>query len=383
MAKINKQDLKEKNDLVEAFGLGLKAKAPIAKPGKGRKLNKQIDSISDLRNEFLLNRQGKGDTDGTLRAYNTQLNRLQDFIGFYIASDTEKEEIKGSFYDYVDSYRQHMRTLGGKAPIRILETPNLIAFFKDFLLKQYGLSEHTVISCLRHVRAFIYYAQENKWIERFDIKIKTKALPIKSTFTDDELQRLLKKPKNQNDYVAMRNWMMIKYLTAVPNRIGSMLALKVEDVDFENNIVRVNNQKADNPATYRIIKIRHDLMKFINDFHTDEEGNINYDEFLFSNQYGDSLSYSSCTQAMKRYFEERNIPYNGFHKFRYTYAQRWIADEGDPFTLKEQLGHSSLAMTNHYAQAFGVSHNDEIDKHSLISQLTIKSGRKKKKKRGS
>jgi len=382
MAKTKSQQLKEMNDFIDTFSEGLRQKSNVKSPTKVRKLNKSIDTIADLRNEFILHRQGKGSSPETIRTYENHLNRLQDFIGFMSADDTVRAKLKGEFYDYVEQYQAHIRNLGGKAPIRILETPNFMAYFADFLTNTKGLKEQTVISSMRHIRAFIYFAQENKWINDFDIKIKDKALPIKDIYSKTTLEKLIKKPKNDGDFVAMRNWLMIKYLLLIPNRISTMLELKVGDVDFENNVVRVNYQKANNPKNYRFnTKIRQDLRKFIEDFHTDDEGNINYDEYLFSNQFGGKLNYSSCRQAMERYFDARNIDFGGFHKFRYTYSANWIMDGGDPFTLKEQLGHTSLAMTNHYAETWGSSHNDEIDEHSLINKVKSNAGRKKKKKR--
>ena len=382
MPKTKAQRLKEQNDFVDAFTEGLRTKATIEKPTKARKLNKGIDTIGDLRNEFLLSRDGKGDSKGTITSYKTHIDRLQDFIGFMTADDTVKAKLRGEFFDYEEKYREHIRQLGAKAPIRILETPNFMAYFKDFLTNTKGLSEQTVISGMRHIRAVIYFAQENKWIEPFKIEVKNKALPIKSIYSKSTLERLIRKPRNDKDFVAMRNWLMIKYLLGTPNRIGTMLDIKVEDVDFENNLIRVNYQKANNPKNYRLNpQIRLSMKQFIDDWHTDEEGRIKYEEYLFSNQYGGKLSYSSCRQAMARYFEARGLDFDGFHKFRYTYAANWIMDEGDLFTLKEQLGHSSLAMTNHYAETFGTSHNTQIDKHSLISKVQPNAGRKKLKKR--
>ena len=80
--------------------------------------------------------------------------------------------------------------------------------------------------------------------------------------------------------------------------------------------------------------------------------------------------------AGKRYFKKRGIDYRGFHKFRYTYAAHWIQSNGNPFELKEQLGHSSLAMTQRYTQVFGAQHAKPVQEHSLIN--TVKARRKRK-----
>ena len=383
MAKTNKESIKESNDFLEKFGEGLRQKANVVKPNKPRKLNKKVDTFDTLRTEFLINRQGKFDSPETIRTYNKHFNSIQDFIGFMVADDTVKAEIKGDFHCYTEKYQEAIRAMGKKAPIAILETPNFCAYYADFLTNTKGLKEQTVISCLRHLRAIIYYAQENKWISDFKVNIKEKKPPLKKTFSQSELQRLVRKPKNDANFVEVRCCVMIKYIMATANRISSVLALKVEDVDFDNNEIRVNIQKNKKPKTYPLnSQLRQILRQYIVDWRSDEEGNPLYNEFLFSNRYGGELDYSSCRQAMERYFDARNVPYNGFHKFRYTYAENWIKTDGDPFTLKEQLGHSSLTMTNHYVEVFGRSHAEEVDKHSLIAKVSPNSGRKALKKRG-
>ena len=381
MAKSRKQTLDEGAQMLNRFAEGIRDKAPIDEPVKPRTLNKRKDTILDLRREFILDRKGKMSSDRTIGAYETNFNRLQDFIGFHQAEYTTKPTCRGEWYDYDESYRNVIREIGGKTPIEVLETPNFMAYFVAFLKEVMELSEQTILSTQRHVRAIIYFAQENKWISDYKVKVKDIKPPVKSTYTVSEIQRLIRTPKS-NDFVEWRNWLMIKYMSATGNRIGSILSLKVEDIDFDNNTIRVQVAKNREPKNYRMNpQLRLPLKRFINDFHRDEEGNILLDRYLFSNRFGGKLDYGSCRQAMMRYFDARKVAFGGFHKFRYTYASAWIRDGGNPLDLKEQLGHSSLTMTNRYVQDFGTTKNSEIDKHSLIAKVQPNAGRKTIKKR--
>lgn len=49
--------------------------------------------------------------------------------------------------------------------------------------------------------------------------------------------------------------------------------------------------------------------------------------------------------------------------------------------LREQLGHTSLAMTNRYANLYGMATRKEAEEHSLINQMPQKQGRSVIKKR--
>ena len=109
---------------------------------------------------------------------------------------------------------------------------------------------------------------------------------------------------------------------------------------------------------------------------SDETGLPKYDEPLFCNRTGGRLTYDGASDAMEDYFKHRCVKWCGFHKFRYSYATFWIRDGGNPLLLKEQLGHSSLAMTNRYVLMTGIATKAEAEQHSLIKKVPEKTGRK-------
>lgn len=343
---------------------------------KTAQLNPEIDNLLRLEKEFMLHRQGKHSSEDTIKAYKKNFNRLYDFLGFnYLRQG--REQIDDAIETGVTA-----REIGASMPIMVLDTENLPSYFHDWLANTKGLAEQTVLSAMRHFRAIIYFAQENKWVREYPIQITEVAPPIKPTFTTYELEQMNRKPK-QDNFVEYRCYVMIKYLLATSNRVSSMLALNVEDIDFEENTITVNTQKNKKPKLMPLHpSLRRILKEYIYYYRSDEDGNPRYGEPLFSNNYNQRLAYESARDAMRDYFEARNLEWHGFHKFRHSYAAFWIRDGGNPFMLKEQLGHSSLAMTNRYANLYGMAAKEEAEEHSLIKKAGDKSGRKAIKKRG-
>lgn len=331
-----------------------------------------------VEREFLLAQMGRHNAESTLKTYQKHFNWVFDFLGFQYFRQS-MEHIEDAISDNAPKYGTS-REVGQSMPVLVLETDNFPAFYQDYLQNVRHLSEQTILSAMRHLRAIIYFAQQQKWIKEFDIKIKEVQPDIKPTFSQFEIDKLSKKPRKE-DVVAYRNYVMIRYLAATGNRIGSLLALNVGDIDFEESSITVNTQKNKKP---KLMPLTYDLRKILREYiyyyRTDPETGVPlFNEPLFCNSFGERLSYTGARDAMEDYFKERGVEWCGFHKFRHSYAANWIRDGGNPFMLKEQLGHTSLAMTNRYANIYGMATKDEAEQHSLSQKFKNNTGRKKLK----
>ena len=344
---------------------------------KSGTINPEIDNMARLEHEFILDRKGRGCAESTIYTYRKHFDTIFDFLAYSYGRQGGKVVMDALKTENWPSHRE----LGAAMPIIVLETDNIATYYQDYLREKLERNEQSVISAMRHFKAIVYFAQDNGWIKEYKIHIKDVPPDIKSTFTVRELEELTRKPKS-DDFVAYRCWVMIKYLMATGNRISSVLALNVGDIDFEENAITVNVQKNKKPKLMPLhSSLRKILRDYINYYRCDDDKEPLTEEPLFCNAYGGRLAYDSAKDAMADYFESRNVKWEGFHKFRHSYAANWIRDGGNPLMLKEQLGHSSLAMTNRYANIYGMATKDEAEEHSLIKKVNDKSGRKAIKKR--
>ena len=342
---------------------------------KGQPDPKKITMLR-VQYEFVLNQKARGNSEATIKSYIKNFNRIYDFLGQQYLK--QSSEILNEVLDNIEKYG-NARELGASMPVLVFEIPNFMAFFQDYLSNVLQLSPQTVLSAVRHVKAIIYFTQEQGWVRDFGIKIKEVKPEIKNVFSQNELDKISKKPKLREDnFVEYRTWVMIQYLSATGNRIGSVLALNVSDIDFENNTIRINITKNNQPKLMPLIySIRKVLNEYIYRCRTDNNGDILYNEPLFSTIEGERLTYDGARGAFQDYFEARGVLWEGFHKFRHSYAANWIRDGGNPFMLKEQLGHSSLAMTNRYANIYGMATKKEAEEHSLTNRFHKKGNGKR------
>jgi integrase/recombinase XerD len=330
-----------------------------------------------VEHEFVLAQKARGNSEDTIKAYIKNFNRLYDFLGFqYLRQGVAVVE---DVLENIDKYGS-AREIGASMPVMVLELPNFMAFYDDYMTNVRRVSKQTVLSSKRHVKAIIYFAQEQGWVKDYGISIKEVKPEIKNTFSNNELFRISKKPKLRSDnFVEYRTWVMIEYLASTGNRIGSVLALDVGDIDFENQCIKINRTKNNEPKLMPLVpEVRKILNEYIIKCRTDRKTGLPLlNEPLFCNQFGDRLKYDGARDAFKDYFEARGVMWEGFHKFRHSYAANWIRSGGNPLMLKEQLGHSSLAMTNRYANIYGMATKDEAEEFSLTKKLNNKTGRTK------
>jgi len=75
----------------------------------------------------------------------------------------------------------------------------------------------------------------------------------------------------------------------------------------------------------------------------------NVKEFLFCNEFGQYLPRTTLQMAITKYCLTRGVTKYSLHLFRHTFANMWILNQGDIFSLQKILGHSSLKQVQHYA----------------------------------
>ncbi len=129
-------------------------------------------------------------------------------------------------------------------------------------------------------------------------------------------------------------------------RAGEIFNLKWQDIDFDNNLIYIRNPKNGEDRTAYIANEVEDILKT-------KHGSP--DELIFKDKNGNRIKKVSKTYF--RVVDDMGLN-NGitdsknkvvFHTLRHTFAS-YLAINGTPiFTIKELLGHKSLAMTERYS----------------------------------
>ena len=138
-------------------------------------------------------------------------------------------------------------------------------------------------------------------------------------------------------------------------RIGELLALTWDDIDFENKFMSISKTayeiKQDNklcivvdtPKTKtsnRLIPLPNNIVKLLK--HKQKQSTSKYVISTKSNKMVGTRSYQ---KTFERILNKLNLPYKNFHSLRHTFATRAIEFGMDIKTLSEILGHKNPSIT--------------------------------------
>ncbi len=267
---------------------------------------------------------------------------FEDFIKFCRVKNLSSRTIKyyketyGIFADYYNCSRN------------MSEIDKSVVEDYILYLKDRDISNTTVNTYLRGLRAFLYYAMELGYMKEFKItRIRTED-KIKETYTDRELVILLKKPEIKNsNFAHYRNWVIVNFLLATGCRSRTLVNIKVKDLDLENGFVtfcKVKNRRQ------QVIPLSKSINQILVEYLQYRQGEE--DDYLFCNIYEKKLESEGLKSAIQRYNSKRGVNKSSAHLFRHTFAKKWILNGGDPYRLQKILGHSSMEIVKQYVNMF-------------------------------
>lgn len=231
-------------------------------------------------------------------------------------------------------------------------------------LQEKGISQSYIATKLRQLRAFLYFCMDREYLEKFTVTIPKADEVIKEPYTQKELERLIKKPTSAN-WVEWRCWAMVNYLLSTGNRLATVLNVKIEDIDFVNNLIKLNKLKN---RKQQYIPMSSGLREVLKTYlrlweHTDTD-------YLFPEYEGKQLSTRGAQWSIRNYNLNRGVMRTSIHLFRHTYAKYYIVAGGEATHLQRLLGHSTLAMTNHYINLYSTDLQKNYDKFNPLDNLT-------------
>ena len=216
---------------------------------------------------------------------------------------------------------------------------------------------------LRDCRAFFYWCMDEArgYIEK-PFKIQTldgqdEGLKL---FTKEELDRLLEKPSRKPTAAAFTEWRtyaITNWIYATGNRVGTVIEVRIEDVDFTNREIHLRHTKN---KKAQIIPLAASLDTVLKEYIRHFRNGVKKG-WLFPNVGDEQLTTSALRQAFSDYCKARNVSHANPHGLRHSFARAWIRNGGDTFRLQKILGHSSLEMTRKYVKLFSEDLKEDFD----------------------
>lgn len=164
-------------------------------------------------------------------------------------------------------------------------------------------------------------------------------------------------------------------------RLGELLALTWDDIDFNSNLLTINKTSysakldgktqiiVDKPKTKksnRVIPLPNQLVKLLKVIKKE-----NNSKYVITTRNSGMVGNRSYQRTFKFILKKVNVPYRNFHSLRHTFATNAIELGMDVKTLAEILGHTNAMITlNRYSHSllnYKIEMMNKLGKNLILS----------------
>ena len=163
------------------------------------------------------------------------------------------------------------------------------------------------------------------------------------TFTAEQVKAILAEAKRGR--MAVRDTALIMILLDSGIRIGEAANLELDKVDWQGRSMLVDGKTGERevPLTGQA---RYNLRRYVEQHRRAPAK----EQHVFVTNEGNAFSGQRMSLNLRRFAQRAEVvgPKLGAHTYRHTFASNYIKNGGDPFTLQQILGHTTMAMTSVY-----------------------------------
>lgn len=267
----------------------------------------------------------------------------------------------------LSNYRNHIHSISNhldiQKPLASLTKRDLEAMIVS--MRSSGLAHNSISSYCRVLRTFLKWCKNNGMDVPELPNIKDRET-VKEAYTDEELLKLLKRPKKDCSFCEYRNWVIVSFLMNSGCRSASVRNIQNRDVDLDTRQIILRHNKNGKIQT---VPLCSQMVSILREYMPIRGGKS--EDYLFCNQYGEMLSGNALRLAIARHNESRGVEKTSAHLYRHTFARKYLVDcGGDAFMLQKLLGHSTLKMTKHYCAIYDADLAKNFDRFSPLAQIS-------------
>lgn len=280
--------------------------------------------------------------------------RISEFTNMELINKfISAKEIEGCSKRTTKYYESTLLKMNSKMDkgITHMTTDDLRSYLADYQ-KMNNCSKASVDNVRRNLSSFFSWLEEENYILKSPMKrihkIKTDKV-IKETYSDETLELL------RDNCNCLRDLAIIDILASTGMRVGELVKLNINDIDFENRECVVFGKGNKERPVYFDARTKIHLKNYLN-----SRTDLNQALFVSLDAPHNRLNISGVEIRLRQLGRRLGVSKVHPHKFRRTVATKAI-DKGMPIEqVQSLLGHSQIDTTMHYAM---VNQNNVKESH--------------------
>lgn len=328
-------------------------------------------TINELTNFFKTFKQGE--TKQTM-----QSNLLyDDAVNYFFRNMEERgllEETKHFYKDKLSAFRKFLVQIKKVQTLELLTGEEI----KFYIESKYSKNKVNTFNChARALRTFFNYLERDGYLianPAHNIKPKKVRKEKIDYFTIDQVRKMITsfdlRYKSE-----LRNLLLVMILLDTGVRNSELVRINLDDVNFKERSIYIYATKTN---TFRTVYYSKETERILNVYRREVLKGAEKEPLLvkFHNQFNEPMLGSRINTDMvsgllsrkaKKIFGS-NVKMTP-HKFRHTFATHFIINGGDPFSLRDLLGHTNIETTKIYVDMSPKDLKTKHDKHSIISNI--------------
>lgn len=236
---------------------------------------------------------------------------------------------------------------------------DILEGYRGFVYEQDHIVEATKYSKVTVVRYFMNWLEKTDQIlsnptRKMNWPKQTRGLPT-PLMSPHEVMVLMSAPDIKSPY-GLRNRAIFELMYSTGMRVGEAGGVRIEDIDFENGLVRINNPKG-GPSFQRVVPVGQIALQWVKRY-IDEARHYfpvqdGCERVLFLSKTGGPITALTVSGAMRHYCMKQGMrKLYSSHSWRVTCATHMLRNRADIRHVQEQLGHHCLDSTKIYTRLF-------------------------------
>lgn len=273
---------------------------------------------------------------------------LKEYLAHLKLEKNLSQNTVASYKNDINAFISFLKELKIDDPSNVT-TEHINGFFK--VLKELGLLGSSTARYFSSLKGFFLFLIKNKYIlknpiEKISAPRISKKLP--GVLDINEVEAILSIPDTK-EILGLRDKAMLELFYACGTRVSELLNLKVNDLFFDDEIIRVFGKG----SKERLIPIGSSAIKWIGEYLKKSRPllmkKLKSENILFLNSRGTKLSRMGIWKIIDRYVKEAGIKKDVHpHTFRHSFATHLLEGGADLRAVQEMLGHADISTTQIY-----------------------------------